>query len=218
MPTIDYRNAAGQRLPGVTTVLRSCGWNRDALMYWAWNEGREGRDFRQTSSKAADIGTMVHAKVEAHIHGQPWQAPAGATPQDIATADIAYAAYLEWEHMTRLKVIGTELHMVSERHQFGGTPDAIGLIAKRGLCLPDWKSGNATYPEQLMQLAAYRALIEEVTGFDLTGGYHLCRFDKMSGAFTHKWFPVEALNPCWDAFLRARELHSLYPSLKRLAA
>ena len=36
MPTQPYKTTAGERVPGVTTVLGAqLAWNKGALMYWA---------------------------------------------------------------------------------------------------------------------------------------------------------------------------------------
>ena len=69
-PREGYYAADGKRVPGVTTVI---GRFKDSggLIHWAWNEGKEGRDYRDTSGKAADIGTLAHAFVEAKLMGKP---------------------------------------------------------------------------------------------------------------------------------------------------
>jgi hypothetical protein len=68
MPTREYRNAAGELIPGNTTVIGSnLGWNKQPLMYWAWAEGRDGTNFRESRESAADAGTLAHAMIESDI-------------------------------------------------------------------------------------------------------------------------------------------------------
>ena len=70
MPTADYKNAKGVRIPGNTTVINgNLGWSKNGLMYWAWEQGRNGKDFRQSRDDAADAGTLAHALIEADIKG-----------------------------------------------------------------------------------------------------------------------------------------------------
>ena len=59
-PKGGYKLADGTKVPGVTTVI---GKLKDAgpLMYWAWQQGVEGKDFRETRDAAASAGTVVHA-------------------------------------------------------------------------------------------------------------------------------------------------------------
>ena len=53
MATRVYKTQDGVRVPSVTTVI-SRFKEAGALMYWAWNEGKEGRDYRETRDAAAD--------------------------------------------------------------------------------------------------------------------------------------------------------------------
>ena len=218
MPTTEYRLADGTRVPGTTTIISSSlGWNRGALMYWAWQEGKAGRDYRQTQSDAADAGTIAHAMVEAHIRGSIYQAPPTATPDQLRLATLSFGAFMEWFEATRIELVETEMHLISEPHRFGGTPDAVGRI-KGALCLLDWKTSKAVYAEYLIQLAAYEHLWNVNRGEQITGGIHCCRFDKVTGGFSHHWWPGEALRPAWDSFLRLRDLYDLQREMKKLAA
>jgi hypothetical protein len=218
MPTTTYLLADGTKIPGVTTVIgSSLGWNRGALMYWAWMEGKAGRDFRKTQSDAADTGTIAHAMVEAAIRGQSYTPPATATDEQLRAARLSFGAWDEWASNSKLEVLATEIHLISETHRVGGTPDAIGRV-RGGLCLPDWKTSKGIYAEHVIQLAAYEQIWTEVTDMPLTAGIHCCRFDKVTGGFSHHWFPSEALRPAWQAFLRLRDLYDLQKPLKALAA
>jgi hypothetical protein len=215
VPTIKYRNAQGDLIPGTTTVISTnLGWNKQQLLWWANQEGLAGRNHRESTQKAADAGTICHAMVEDHIHGREWIAN-GEPAELIARALVAFGAYQEWEENTGIKIIATEIHLVSENYQYGATPDAIG-VTKRGPVLLDWKSGGGTYSDHAIQLAGYRHAWEEVTGIALVGGYHLCRFDKESGGFSHKWWPQEALSEAWEVFVRLLYLHNRKRGLERL--
>lgn len=219
MPTRKggYLTASGDRVPGVTTVIgANLGWNKEALMWWANQEGLAGRKHRETTTKAADIGTLAHAMVEAHINGAVY-IPGDEDREALQAADVAFTAYLMWEQQTKLDIIATELCVVSEVHRYGGTLDAIGRIAG-SLCLLDWKSASGTYADHLIQLAAYRTAFEESTGLTLDGGFHLCRFDKESGGFSHHWWPPTGLEQAWEAFVYLRSLHDLRRVLDRRAA
>jgi len=92
-PKEGYYLADGTRVPGVTTII-SRFKESGGLMYWAWNEGREGRDYRDTSRTAADAGTLAHALVESRIKHVAEPDMSGVSV-DIATkARGAFAAYL----------------------------------------------------------------------------------------------------------------------------
>lgn len=216
MPAIIYKNAAGERVPSVTTILNNLGWNRDGLMFWAWQQGADGKDFRETQQKAADAGTLAHAMLEAHILGRPFEPDEDEDPETLRRASCAFGAYREWEANSNAHVVASELRVVSEEHQFGGGPDGL-IVTKRGLSLPDWKSAAGLYAENILQVAAYTYAIEEVMGERLDGGAHLFRFDKEAGGFLHRWFPRESLGLPWRVFLRLREIHNHKRALTALA-
>src|SRR5262245_63693241 len=105
MPTIEYR-ANGVRVPGVTTVIgTSLGWNKGALMHWAWTEGKEGRHYRDTQQAAADAGTLAHALVEAHIRGEPQAVPVPPTTDTdtVRLARLSFDAFREWFDHSRIE-------------------------------------------------------------------------------------------------------------------
>ena len=217
MPTIDYR-IDGVRVPGVTTVIgTSLGWNKGALMHWAWTEGKEGRNYRDTQQSAADAGTLAHAMVEARIRKREFAAPPTASPDDLRLAGLSFSAFEEWFTGTRIELVETEIHLVSKEYRFGGTPDAIGRV-KGALALLDWKTSKGIYSEYLIQLAAYEHLWNANRREHITGGIHCCRFDKSTGGFSHHWWPSEALAPAWQSFIRLRDLYDLERQMKKLAA
>ncbi|KKK75628.1 hypothetical protein LCGC14_2871800, partial [marine sediment metagenome] len=121
----------------------------------------ENSDHMVTRDKAADAGTLAHAMVEAYLTGQsPDALTAGLDLETVGKAETAFLAFLEWSESTKLKVVETELSLVSEKHLFGGTLDARVLTINDRLTIGDWKTSNAIYGDMLMQVAAYKALYE----------------------------------------------------------
>lgn len=214
MPTARkgyYLKDGVTRVPSVTTVL---GRFKDAgpLMHWAWECGVNGKDYRAERDKAADAGTMAHKAVEDYIRGRTVTFDG---PADVAgRARKSFDAFQEWTRQTQLKVDKTELPLVSEKYRFGGTFDAILLGTKRAM--GDWKSSNGIYPEYLAQLAAYGQLwSENFPEEPIDGGFHLLRFDKTYGDFTHKhWGELDA---GWTYFLSLRQAYECDKELKARA-
>jgi len=197
-------------------------------------------DYNKVRDGAADAGTLAHAAVEEHIKDQAalftsssksklkrlrfkpvdWIALVKALdrPVDdetISRAKNAFESFINWAGQSQLQVTHTEIRLVSEKHRFGGTPDAMFIHGKRAL--GDWKTSNSIYAEYLMQIAAYGILWEEHFPNDpITGGYHLLRFDKTYADFTHKhWSELETAKV---AFLKLREVYELEKELKKRAA
>ena len=205
-----YKNAAGKRLPSVTTII---GKFKEAggLIHWAWDLGIQGLDYRKVRDSAADAGTIAHSMVEADIRGLP-QPCQDSQPDELWQKSLsAFEAYKEWRRQTQLIPEQTEVSMVCECHMVGGTLDTIMVQGKRSL--GDWKTSNSIYPEYLIQLAAYRHLWE-VNNPDkpIDGGFHLLRFSKEGGDFAHHFWPN--LDDAWLAFVHMRELYDLMAKLK----
>lgn len=213
MPTKPggYHTRDGTKVPSVTTVI-SRFKDSGGLIWWAWNEGKEGRDYRVTRDAAASAGTMAHAAVETWIHGKPFEFRGDA---DICKkARTAFDAFLEWTDQTQLRIIHSEMPLVSEQYRFGGTFDAILVKGKRAI--GDWKSSNALYPEMLVQVAAYGQLWNEnFPDQPIEGGFHLLRFDKVYGDFHAHWWGE--LDAAWQAFLHLRALYDIDKELKARA-
>ena len=214
-PKQGYFLKDGTKVPGTTTVI-SRFKDSGALIWWAWNQGKEGKDYRQTSQAAADAGTIAHDLVEAHLRGV--QPPAStADAETYQKGYSAFQAYLTWEKQTGIKPIPCEQPLVSETYRYGGTPDAIFQMPDGALALGDWKSSNAVYADYLIQLAAYKALWEEnFPDRPITGGYHICRFSKEHGDFAHHFFPN--LDEAWEQFKLFLKAYEIDKRLKKRAA
>ena len=152
-----YFNCNGDRLPGVTTVLGVL--DKPALMYWAWQCGMNGQDFRKVRDTAASIGTIAHLMVMCHLSGK--------TPDlsiysqaDIDIADNCLLSFYEWEKTHKLEPIYLEVPLASDVYGYGGTPDFFGRVNGE-LELIDFKTSKAIYDINYYQLAAYRQMIKE---------------------------------------------------------
>jgi hypothetical protein len=219
-PKGGYRLQDGTRVPGTTTIINRFK-DSGGLMQWAFRQGQEGHEFLyEERDEAASVGTIAHSMVEQHVRGlaveQTLQDFSGLPAEQVLKARGAFKAYLTWERHTQLEIVRQEQSLVCECHRFGGTLDAIGMIDLER-CLLDWKTANGLYPDNLVQLAAYRHLWEvNHPEEQLTGGFHLIRFSKDKGDFAHHYFP--SLDEAWRAFELMRELYDIDRELKKRAA
>ena len=209
MPTADYKTKDGKRVSGVTTIIGgNLGWNTQPLMYWAWNEGREGRNFRETSQKAADAGTIAHAMIEADLHGKEYKSDA---PKEILDkAETSFLAYLEFKDVVGLSPIATELPLVSEEWKFGGTIDVATI--KKYPAILDLKTSNGVYPDHRIQVAAYGRLWNENKPETPIQAYYILQLGKEDGSFHYHYWPE--LRDEWEAFKCLLKLHELKKKIK----
>ena len=206
----------GEKVPGVTTIL-SRFKDSGGLIYWAWDQGRQGKDFRETKQAAADAGTVAHDMVEHDIYGQRFN-ETGIDPSILQAARGAYAAYKEWKAQTQLEVAESEISLLSRRYGFGGTLDA--LFIRRRLALADWKTSKSVYTDYLLQLGAYAILWDEnYPNRPIEGGFHLLRFSKQDSpdtpvSFSHHYW--SQLDVAKQQFLLLLEAYRLDRRVKAL--
>jgi hypothetical protein len=228
-PTKGYFTEDGKRVPSVTTIT---GRFKDSggLIHWAWQQGIDGINYRESRDKAADAGSFCHRWIEDWIHGRESNfEPVWETDDDtIVQARTGFSAFQEWADSVELEVLETEFPLVSETYKFGGTPDALALVAGKPKLL-DWKSSNAVYVEYVAQVAAYRQLIREratdLHWADILGNYPhapdsalLLRIGKEHADFHLHSYPSSVLDLGWEYFQHALSMFSLDKELKKVAA
>ena len=169
----SYKDANGQRVPGVTTII-SDGVPKPALINWAanataeaaidrWDELAElgpakrlkelqGARYAEKDA-AARRGTEVHRAAEQLLAGREVK-----VPEEIAGHVEAYARFLD---EFKVEPIHVEFSCVSYRWGYAGTADlfATVVLPDKGAVklLMDLKTTRSgIYGETALQLAAYR--------------------------------------------------------------
>lgn len=183
-----YHLSNGTRVPSVTTILGRFK-NSGALIRWAYNCGRDGIDMDAVKNRAADAGTLAHQWIDDHIHDRE---PAESTldAEQTKQARNAFEQFLLWRERYDLRIVETELPLVSETYRFGGTFDAVTVDGKPAIL--DWKTSNAIYSDYLLQCAAYAMLWEEARGVAIDDA-HILRVSKDHADFEHRSFSGIAL-------------------------
>lgn len=204
-----YKNSQGQRIPGTTTVIGvNLGWNKRALMNWAWEQGINGLDYRGTKDKAASIGTVAHAMIEADLKGKDWRELVdmrNITDEMVEKAHNAFSAWKQWTSLFSFQLVGSEVSLISETYQYGGTIDVATV--QGDLSILDLKTSNNVYEDHKIQLAAYKQLWDENHPDNPCQALYLLRLGKDDGAFAYYYWPQ--LPAAWEAFKCLLTLHSL---------
>ena len=197
-----HKAADGGKVPSVTTItgrFKESG----GLMWWHWQRGAGGKDWMDRGD-AADVGSVVHACVEAAIHGESMP----PVPAEFAErVKSALDAWNEWWTLRKFEIVATELPLVSEVHRFGGTIDCVMRDHAGRLCIGDWKSSKAIYPDMLWQVAAYGLLWNEKNPEQVEGGFHIVKFSKTDGDMEHRYFPK--LDDALELFLLLRKAYEM---------
>lgn len=153
-----YKLKDGTRVCGVTTVTGILA--KPQLIAWANRLGLDGIDSSKYTDDLAGVGSLTHEMIRCHLTGDVLDT-SEYTKNDISRAENAFISYLNWEKGKVIKPILIETPVVSEKLQYGGTPDLYAEID--GVkTLVDFKTSSALYEDHLIQVAGgYKPLLEE---------------------------------------------------------
>ncbi len=215
----------GELYPSVTTILRII--NKPAIYFWYAKHGtskmlqvldeltkplrtkimsRLGWSMLDTPTKimkrSGNIGSEVHHAIDKYLK-------TGAKTKLKGEAKNAFNAFLIWEKEVDLKPVDTEVTVWSDELRYAGTLDFVGYINGE-LCIADWKTSSGIYPENALQLSAYREAFEERSqktfAVPLTTAkkMYLVRLDKKTGKPQIKIF--EDSPDLFKTFLAAKQI------------
>ena len=194
-----YKNKNDKRLKSVTTIINGClGWNKQPLLMWTRKHCLNGEDSLKLLKEAGRIGTLAHNMIEEFTKGGVVNLD-GYTPNEISQAKTAYYGFYNWFANNNVTFHETELKLVSEQYQFGGTFDAICKVNGK-LVVCDWKSSNDVHSEYLIQLGAYRQLIQENLDYKIKGAILLKLDKEEKGVYEEHHYKIKDLNWGWKMF------------------
>ena len=140
----------------------------------------------------------------------------GYSSQDCHYAIQAFEGFLRWVENWKVEPLYVEKNMVSEKHQYGGTPDLIAEVNGK-VALVDWKtSKERLYPTIFIQLAAYDNLCVEILSSDIEE-YHVLRIPKNQEkpSFSHSYWS-ELPKEAWQSVRALLNLQKAETRLKEL--
>ena len=156
-PKNGYENAAGEKIPGTHDPI-SRFMDKSALMHWAHKRGEQGLPLY--GRDAIDIGATVHAMADLDLQGHPDREieklahDAGLPRDDFDKAMRAFMQFRKWRIGCHVQPIALEQPLVSETHQYGGTPDCIAIIDGK-VSLVEFKTSVKPFPDHLVAMAAH---------------------------------------------------------------
>ena len=203
---IVYRNTEGKQVPGVTTI---CGQLAKPFLAPAANKlGLSGINSTDYWKSLADIGSLAHEMILAHIRGEELNTD-DYTKKEIDLANSCFQSYLNWESKHTIEPMLSERPLVSHTYQFGGTLDCFCKLDGVDTLL-DWKTGGI-YKEAVIQVSAYQQLL-------LEKGY-LARHAIIVGIprspdESYKEITVTEFELGWEIFYHLLKLYQLIKRLK----
>lgn len=203
MSHIDYK-VDGKKVPSVTTILGRYK-NATGLLIWSNKLGLEGKSYHSELNKAGDIGTDFHELAEKHITNEYYELPDDPVVQE------CFNKFKDWWTEQEYDVTFTEKSFCCRKYKYGGTADLL----VNGDTLVDFKTSKQVYDDHLVQLGAYKYMIEEQDGIQINKGI-LARFGKETDDFEIRNFTKSDLNKGWKYFKLLREAFDLDKEVSKL--
>jgi hypothetical protein len=151
-----YFLSDGTQVPGGSTISK-IGDDPGALIHWAWKLGCEGKNYRDVSKEACDIGTLAHFYIECFLNQQVADL-SDYTQEERDKALICYNKFVDWWDEQELEVVATEIQLVNEFYRYGGTIDLIAKRKNGDYVLLDFKTSKKISESYWRQCAGYAEL------------------------------------------------------------
>ena len=152
-----YRLRDSTIVPGTTTVVALLA--KPALIAWANRKGLEGVSSARYTDNLADVGILAHAFITDDLRGRETDTRDYSENQ-IEQAKNCVKSYTSWAASHKIEPVLTEEPLVSEEHRFGGTLDLFAVVSGTNELI-DFKATNGIWPEHIVQVSAYRQLLQE---------------------------------------------------------
>ncbi len=153
-----YKNKDGVRIPGTTTIIGVM--DKPALVPWANGLGLQGIEVGKYVDALAEIGSLAHLIIEKYLKKETMNYD-DYSPNTVKAAENAVLKFFHWlESKKDFEVIGSEMVLISEKYQYGGTIDLYCFVDGK-YTLIDLKTCKACYGEHYTQVSAYRNLLLE---------------------------------------------------------
>jgi len=175
----------GVWFPSVSTIISS----KPAPWLDAWREKWGERATRKVAIANA-IGTAFHDCVEQYLDSGNFVPVMPEYESCIPRVIGMMESWIEWALSIDGTVYHTETKVISMKHIYSGTFDAVGAIDKTPMLI-DWKTSSRIYDSMELQLAAYAFAYNEMTGAKIKDGIivHVSK-DKPHFKLTTKQFKL----------------------------
>ena len=173
----------GKRVPRVTEVL-SAMLHEDYLMKWANNLGFKRISYRAFMNDAADKGTYSHMAIERYLKQgyldleEMTEIPNNKIRETVSSVMTGFYKWWNLLHKEYKKIELVYLEKTLIHKYFAGTCDCL-LRVDGEYWLIDFKTSNHMSYNYALQLAAYKYLLKELEGIEISKAMIL-RLDKVN--------------------------------------
>lgn len=226
-PAFGYRNAAGEKIPGSTSVLKHIQtMDSDILCNWAAKLAKKGQDWRAYRKSAGEKGTALHELCETKLPNAldpVADRPEGMDEEVWKGLQLSYEAIRAWYVKHEPKLIFAEEALISEEYQYAGTPDCVWTfprdIAEYGVkageaWLGDYKTGKMLGAKEVAQMASYRTLLRDNKIADVKGALLIHAPTTQPGYMRVVVLDSATLDLGWVLFAAGLDVFAALPQLE----
>lgn len=171
--------------PSVSTITGS----KEKPWLVAWHE-KWGYLAARKTDWANRIGTEFHRCIEEYLDEGSFLVSCEFSPNMQKRIEGMMKSWIKWAQSVDGEIHKTELKIISRKHYYSGTLDAVGTYEGKPM-LYDWKTSSKIYPDMDLQLVAYAKAYEEEEGLELPQGMIVCTSkDKPDFKVTTKLFKL----------------------------
>lgn len=158
------KKSCPETFPALFESARSQWESTEDTQFW--------KSAKQIGQDAADIGTLAHGWIEAHINGK--EITMDTLPNQ---AQAAVKGFLAWENANRVKYLATEQTFYHCAMDYAGTADCVAEVNGE-LTMIDWKTAKGIYANYVIQDWLYALADESQHGDRLYRQVIIGRFGK----------------------------------------
>lgn len=189
----------GVWFPSVSTITGS----EEKPWLVAWRE-KWGYLAERKTEMANKVGTEFHRCVEEYLDDGCFLVDCSFSPNMQKRVEGMVKSFIRWSQTVEGDIHHTELKVISRKHFYSGTLDAVGTFEGRPM-LYDWKTSSRIYPDMDLQLSAYAQAYKEEKKIKLPEGMivHVSK-DKPHFKLTTKIFQLDRRT--FNKFLKLRSM------------
>ncbi len=146
-------------VPSVTFI---CDFYPKGIAFFKWLASKGWDESQALKEAAGDKGSKVHAAIEELIDGHTLTMesqivnPSTGVLEPLTLDEYqAIMSFVDWFKAVKPVVLGRELTVWNQEHQYAGTVDLLCTIDGE-LTIVDFKTSKAVWPSHRMQVSAYK--------------------------------------------------------------
>lgn len=154
--------------PSVSTITGS----KEKPWLVAWRE-KWGPLAERKTALANKIGTEFHRCIEEYLEDRCFLVDCSFSYNMQKRIEGMMRSWIKWAESIDGEIHHTELKVISRKHYYSGTLDAVGTYEGQPM-LYDWKTSSKIYPDMDLQLVAYSEAYKEEKKVKLSQGMIVC--------------------------------------------